>query len=96
MAHMREEELYDLMLEVTGVNQYENKRNESMKLIEDTSNNNNLIASTTIFNKYKNLAKDKQSIRDLLKEVQSKFEDLKVEKDSFQNYEERENTAKWY
>ncbi len=35
---MREEELFDLMLEVTGVNQYENKRMESMKLLEETSN----------------------------------------------------------
>ena len=40
MAQMREEELYDLMLEITGVNQYEHKRAESMKLLEETGNYN--------------------------------------------------------
>ena len=42
------------------------------------------------------IGKDKKNIKELLDEVQSKFEDLKLEKDSFQNYEERENTAKWF
>lgn len=76
LSMMNEEELYELLQEITGIKQFQMKKIESFKYLEEAG-------------------KDKLKIREILEEINIKIEDLQTEKDAFENFEKKENTAKW-
>ena len=73
---MSEEEIYELLQEITGIKQYHQKKEESLKYLNET-------------------AKEKEKIKEILDEIKLKIEDIQNEKDSYENYEKKENKAKW-
>ena len=77
MTNMTEEEIYELLQEITGIKQYEIKKEESLKYLAET-------------------AKEKDKIKEILDEIHLKIEDISNEKDTYENYEKKENKAKWY
>ena len=72
---MKEEDLYTLLEEITGIQRFQAKKMESLKMLDE-------------------LNKDKQKIREILDEIRLKIEDLQSEKETYENYEKKENTAK--
>jgi len=74
---MTEEEIYELLQEITGIKQYKLKKEESLKFLSETS-------------------REKSKIKDILDEIKLKIEDISNEKDSYENYEKKENKAKWF
>ena len=76
MTNMTEEEIYELLQEITGIKQYEIKKEESLKYLGET-------------------AKEKEKIKEILDEIHLKIEDISNEKDTYENYEKKENKAKW-
>lgn len=74
---MSSEDIYELLQEITGIKQYQIKKEESLKYLNETSN-------------------EKTKIKEILDEIKLKIEDISNEKDAYENYERKENQAKWY
>lgn len=74
---MNSEDIYELLQEITGIKQYQQKKEESLKYLNET-------------------AKEKEKIKEILDEIKLKIEDIHNEKEAYENYEKKENKAKWY
>lgn len=74
---MSSEDIYELLQEITGIKQYQTKKEESLKYLNETAN-------------------EKTKIKEILDEIKLKIEDISNEKDAYENYERKENQAKWF